>query len=195
MATATETAQLGRPSKVDGAGVATRERLLAAAAASCVENGFDGATLGDIARRADVSAPAIYNHFGGKIELMVAAGRDALSRLGPAERGSRPTASQTVRAFMADEFATTRRLLAELHLAGQRQPELGALLADWHVAQAGGWRPKAGRDRDATVKMFFTVLLGICQIESLSAVSASKASMIRQAEALVAALFPEEEFS
>ena len=87
MATETEEVQLGRPPKVDDAGVATRERLLAAAAASCVANGFDGATLGDIARRADVSAPAIYNHFGGKVELMMAAGRYALSRLSPTERG------------------------------------------------------------------------------------------------------------
>ena len=195
MATATEEAQLGRPPKVDDAGVATRERLLAAAAASCVENGFDGATLGDIARRADVTAPAIYNHFGGKVELMVAAGRAALSRLGPTERGSRPTAVQTVRAFMVDEFATTRRLLAELHLAGQRQPELAALLADWHTAPAILGRPKSGRDRDATVKMFFTVLLGLCQIESLPALTASKPAITRQGEALAAALFPEEVLS
>lgn len=192
MATSTDEVQLGRPSKVDVAGVATRERLLAAAAASCVANGFDGATLGDIARRADVSAPAIYNHFGGKVELMVAAGRDALSRLGPTERGSRPTATQTVRAFMADEFAATRRLLAELHLASQRQPELAALLAGWHMAQANVWHPKSGRDRDATVKMFFAVLLGLCLIESLPALTPSKPAMTRRAEALAAALFPEE---
>ena len=37
-------------------------------------------------QRADVSAPAIYNHFGGKVELLVAAARwDALSRLGSPE--------------------------------------------------------------------------------------------------------------
>lgn len=193
MPAATDGTELGRPSKVDEAGTATRERLLAAAAASCVANGFDGATLGDIARRADVSAPAIYNHFGGKVELMVAAGQYGLSRLGPTERSALPTAIQTVRVFMANEFAVTRRLLAELHLASQRRPELAALLADWHLTQANVWRPKSGRDRDATVKMFFTVLLGLCQIESLPALTASKAAMTRQAEALAAVLFPEEE--
>ncbi len=194
MATATDAAQRGRPSKVDDAGVATRERLLAAPA-SCVANGFDGATLGDIARRAGVSAPAIYNHFGGKVDLMVAAGRAALSRLSPNKRGPRPTATQTVRDFMADEFAATRRLLAELHLASQRQPALASLLAEWHTAQADVWRPKSGRDRDATVKMFFTVLLGLCQIESLPALTASKPAMTRQAETLAAVLFPEEVLS
>ncbi len=188
-------AQRGRPAKVDDAGVATRQRLLDAAAASCVEHGFDGARLGDIARRADVSAPAIYNHFGGKVELMVAAGQAALSQLGPRRGGARPTARDTVRVFLTDEFATTRMLLAELHLASLRQPELAALIADWQLTQAKIWRPARGRDRDAVVKLFFALLLGICQIESLDALPASKAAMIRQAEALAAVLFPDEEIT
>ena len=193
MASTAEHARLGRPAKVDDAGVATRERLLAAAAAACVEHGFDGATVGDIARRADVSAPAIYNHFGGKVELMVAAGRAALSRLGPSESAPRPTARAVARAFLADGFAPTRRLLLELHLASQRHPELAMLLADWHAAQAATWRPVSGRDRDAVVKVFFALLLGLCQIESLVALDASKSAVVRQAEAMAAVLFPEEE--
>jgi AcrR family transcriptional regulator len=187
--------RLGRPAKVDDAGVATRERLLAAASAACVENGFEGATLGDIARRADVSAPAIYNHFGDKAELMVAAAHAALSRLGPSTVDSRPTARASVRAFLADDFASTRRLLAELHLAAQRHPELAALLAEWHTAQAAVWRPTSGRDRTAVVKVFFAFLLGLCQVESLSALDAPTPAIRRQAEQLAAALFPEEEHS
>ena len=104
-----------------------------------------------------------------------------------------PTTRSTVRAFLADGFASTRRLLVELHLAGQRHPELATLLADWHVAQADAWRPASGRDRDAVVKAFFALLLGLCQIESLPALDASKSAVVRQAEAMAAVLFPEEE--
>lgn len=86
-------------------------------------------------------------------------------------------------------------LLAELHLASLRQPELAALIADWQLTQAKIWRPARGHDRDAVVKLFFALLLGICQIESLDALPASKAAMIRQAEALAAVLFPDEEIT
>jgi AcrR family transcriptional regulator len=177
---------LGRPPKVDDTGVATRERLLTAAADACVEHGFDGATVADIARRADVSAPAIYNHFGGKVELLVAAGHAALDGLGPNDR--RPSARQVVRTFLSPEFATTRRLLAELHLAGLRQPDVAALLARWHTAQAGNWGDEGG----ATVKTFFLLLLGLCQLEALSSLPGSSADVGALAERLAAVLFPEE---
>ena len=64
-----------------------------AAVASCVEHGFEGATVNDIAARADVSGPAIYKHFGGKVEL---------------------------------------------HLAGQRHPEVADLLVAWQTGHAAG---------------------------------------------------------
>ena len=76
-------ARRGRPPKVDDAGVATRQRLLGAAIAACVEHGYEAVTVNDVAARAEVSAPAIYHHFGGKDELLVAAGRWALDRLRP----------------------------------------------------------------------------------------------------------------
>ena len=65
--------RIGRPPKVDRHGTPTRERLLNAAADACVEHGYVGATLADIARRADVSTPAIYSHFSGKADLLVEA--------------------------------------------------------------------------------------------------------------------------
>jgi AcrR family transcriptional regulator len=186
-------ARLGRPPKVDDSGLGTRERLLVAAAASCVEHGFEGATVADIARRADVSAPAIYNHFGGKVELLVAAGRAALARLGRPPAAGRPSAAAVARTFLEPDFAPTRRLLVELHLAAGRHPQVAALLADWQAEQAQVWRPATGRDRDAVVKAFFALLLGLCQIESLSALPASPAALARRTDALVAALYPEEE--
>ena len=49
--------RIGRASKVDEHGTPTRERLIRAAVEACVEHGYDGATLSDIARRAGVSTP------------------------------------------------------------------------------------------------------------------------------------------
>jgi AcrR family transcriptional regulator len=194
VAAATEAARAGRPSKVDDAGVATRERLLAAAVASCVQHGFDGATVTDIAGRADVSAPAIYNHFGGKVELMVAAGRWALDRLRPVD-GASLSAVEVVRAFLADSFADSRRLLVELELAGQRHPELADLMARWHVDHAVGFRRRvSGADprADAVVATYFALLLGLCQVDALGALGVPTPAIAQQAEALVHVLFPSE---
>ena len=56
--------------------------------------------------------------------------------------------------------------------ASGRRPEVGALLARWHTEQAeraAHWRPAAARSHDATLKTFFALLLGLCQIESSGA--------------------------
>ena len=92
----------GRPrlAAVEGAG--TRDRLLAAASATCVERGYEGATVGEIARRAGVTTGAIYNHFGGRTELMVEAGRRALDEVTDTRRLS---VDGAVRRFLSAEFA------------------------------------------------------------------------------------------
>src|SRR5262249_8925297 len=135
-----------RRPKRDQPGVGTRERLLAAAVASCVEHGYRGATLADIGARAGVSAPAIYNHFGDRAALLVEAGRWALERLEPRPAGATPSAAVAVHAFLADDFAETRRFLVELHLAAQRDRDVADLLAKWHGDQASLWlEPSPGR--------------------------------------------------
>ena len=68
----------GRPPKPDGSTPDTRERLLEAAFASLLELGYDGATLADVAKRAGVTANAVYHHFDGRSALMVAAAKRAL---------------------------------------------------------------------------------------------------------------------
>jgi AcrR family transcriptional regulator len=47
----------------------TRDRILAAAQALFVEKGFDGTSLGDIAKRAIVNQSLIHHHFGNKKNL------------------------------------------------------------------------------------------------------------------------------
>lgn len=187
-----ESPRLGRRPKLDEFGTATRERLLVSAVASCAQQGFEGTTVADIAKRADVSAPAIYNHFGGKVELLVQAGRFALDRLNAAA-GEQLTAAAIARAFMADDFADTRRLLSELHLAAQRHPEVADLLAKWHGDHASRWISRAGEtDPGATVKTFFALLLGLCQLDSMSSLTAPKRAVEARVDQLLAVLFPAE---
>ncbi|MFC6355722.1 TetR/AcrR family transcriptional regulator [Luethyella okanaganae] len=52
--------------------VEMRERIVDAAAACFAEQGFDAATMDDIAARADVARATIFNHFGEKQQLLVA---------------------------------------------------------------------------------------------------------------------------
>jgi len=189
VASVSDPPRIGRPPKVDDAGVGTRERLLTAAFDACVEHGFEGATVADIAKRADVSAPAIYNHFGGRVELLVAAGQDALGRLRSATYGRDLDAAAVARAFLSEDFAASRRLLAELHLAAQRHREVAELLAVWHAGEARTWAPGAVGDPGPTVKTFFAILLGLCHVEALAAVPGSLDSVAATVAPLVAALF------
>jgi len=167
----------GRPPRAiagePGADGGTRERLLRAAVDTCVERGFERATVGDIARRADVTTSAIYNHFGGKADLLVEAARHELARL-DVRHGTDP--ARVVRAFLSPGFAPTRHLLAELHLASSRSRVLADLLADWHLDQARRW---SGDDptRTAAVAAFFVLLLGCAQSDSLSALRGDPAAL------------------
>lgn len=187
-----ETRHPGRPPIVDPDGRATRERLLAAAAGACAEHGFEGVTLSDVARRAGVSAPAIYNHFDGKADLLVAAGRWALDRLSPPDSaGIGP--KEVVRAFLDASFADSRRLVLELHLAGQRHADVGNLVRAWNDEHAAVWlRRVRGRGGSATVTTFFALLLGLCHVDALGSIGAGPDAVRRRAFALVETLFPEE---
>ncbi|MCL5677132.1 MAG: TetR/AcrR family transcriptional regulator [Firmicutes bacterium] len=56
----------------------TRDRILEAALASFHEHGYEGSTMAAIARRAGVTAAALYHYFPGKRDLFEALGRPDL---------------------------------------------------------------------------------------------------------------------
>jgi AcrR family transcriptional regulator len=180
----------GRPPRARSGTPSTRSRLLAAAAAACADHGFEGATVADIAARADVSAPAIYNHFGGRAELLVAAARAALGEL-PAS-ADETSAADVVRSFLGDDFAATRRLLCELHLAAQRHQEVADLLARWHGEQADEWVTRTTGGDPAAVKAFFVLLLGCCHVDSLASLDPPATDVRARMEAMTTVLFPQE---
>ena len=92
---------------------ARREQLLGAAQEVFVAQGYHAAAMDDIAERAGVSKPVLYQHFPGKLDLylalldqhaeaMVAAVRDGAGRRRPttssgSPRPSRPTSGSSTR--------------------------------------------------------------------------------------------------
>jgi len=60
-----------RPRKPQARGVATRERLLAAAEDVFTGNGYDGASMQDVAKRAHASVGTLYHHFPDKRALLL----------------------------------------------------------------------------------------------------------------------------
>jgi AcrR family transcriptional regulator len=59
----------------------TREALIVAASALMSEKGVDGATMLEIAERADMGAGTVYNYFKSKDELAIAVLEDMMHRL------------------------------------------------------------------------------------------------------------------
>jgi len=70
MATTSGTNTAGRPVRMPRS--ARRKQLLAAAQEVFVAHGYHAAAMDDIAERAGVSKPVLYQHFPGKLELYLA---------------------------------------------------------------------------------------------------------------------------
>jgi AcrR family transcriptional regulator len=109
-----------------------RTQLLAAAKTTFVAQGYHSAAMDDIADRAGVSKPVLYQHFPSKLELylaLLAESADELVRLvGAALRGTDDNAERVHRAvgayftFVADNDQAYR-LIFESDLRGQPQVE------------------------------------------------------------------------
>ena len=185
----------GRPPKPDGSTPDTRERLLEAAFASLLELGYDGATLADVAKRAVVTANAVYHHFDGRSALMVAAAKRALDAVQwpavlPATEAAE-RARMAIRAFLRPEAAGFRRFILELHAAAARDAELAPLLEDWNAASLANWLRLTGRSAEARarIKAFFMVVMGACHLEQYGALSANPRLVMAALEDAAAGLF------
>lgn len=178
------TKRIGRPPKVDEHGTPTRERLLNAAIDACVEYGYEGVTLSEIARRADVSTPAVYSHFAGKAELLIEASKRELGEISgarlPANLGLRTIARQ----WLGPDFRSTRILVGELHRASVRHPEVAELLNEWLLETSVRFRERAGLNL-SQIKMFYVLILGTTSLESLTAVEVDQDDLETEMTALI----------
>lgn len=161
-----QAARIGRPSKLDEHGVPTRERLLDAAVDVCVESGYEGATLTEIARRAQVSTPAIYSHFADKAALMVAASQRQLERVSSANAEVSSSVLDTVERWIDPDRAALRHFVVELHMAAARHDDLRTLLSAWHRENAATSTERNGRPLPQ-VKLLYLLLMGLAHIDEI----------------------------
>jgi AcrR family transcriptional regulator len=176
----------GRPPKSEG--LFTAQALLDAAAEVCAERGFEGTTVARVAERIGVSPTAVYNHYADREDLLYAAAVQGLERITSfSVRSMRgPDAAPALAAaYLRPEMRSTRRLLAELHLASGRDERLARLLAEWHRTWTRAMLdrlPADDPDPTATVKAIFLLLLGLCHYDDLPAVRAPRAAVTERAE-------------
>jgi len=111
----------------------TREALLRAAAVIFARDGFEGASVADIAAEAGTSSGPIYTHFGGKAELFVATIRTHTDRaldhvMGRVDRGD---AASVLAAFgrALPDRPSRGDLLVEAIVAARRDPVVAELVA------------------------------------------------------------------
>jgi AcrR family transcriptional regulator len=117
----------------------TRARVLDAAAAVFAEQGFEGARVAAIAKRAGLSVGAIYNHWDSKAELLAAVvehhSADELTSL---LTGAEATDVLDIVAALGshlDERPPVAPLLAEVILAARRDPDAAQVLRREVLAQ------------------------------------------------------------
>jgi AcrR family transcriptional regulator len=158
--------RIGRPPKVESHGTPTRERLLNAAADACVEFGYEGATLSDIARRADVSTPAIYSHFSGKADLLVEACQRELNTISSGRLREVDGLRELAQAWIQPDFARSRIMVAEIHCAAIRQTEVAELLGSWQEVTAKALENLAGLTT-AQAKQYFLLLIGLAHLDQV----------------------------
>ena len=180
--------RIGRPPKVDQHGTPTRERLLNAAVDACVEHGYDGVTLSEIARRADVSTPAVYSHFSGKAELMVAASKRELIRLSDNSASPDRDLVGTMLRWIQPDNDTIRRLILELHSAATRYPEVAELLDHWTEANARVLADQFGMN-NAQLKLMYLTLLGLAHHRGVD-LNVSDAALEAEIRTMVAGWIP-----
>jgi AcrR family transcriptional regulator len=113
----------------------TRQRLLDAAAEEFATEGYAGAGIAAIARRAGMSTGAIYSNYRSKAELLAEAIRsrtpDELERLlGPGGEGSVATAIAGRGATLQRRAPDHAPLLVEAVLAARRDPDVATALTE-----------------------------------------------------------------
>ena len=134
---------------------ATRERILDAVGDAMRTRWYDELTLAELARAAGVSSPTLTNHFGGKLGLVAAWGRERFSaEIGAArdtvEPGDLPGAVGALVADYERSGDVVVRVLALEHRLPELEPVLDrgrAAHRRWVTRAFGPHLPPGGRAR------------------------------------------------
>lgn len=162
-----------------------RDRLVAAAAEVFSEKGYDGARVGEIARRAGLTTGAIYGRFAGKAELLRAAieahsssefdelfasnefdGRvtDILTTVGSHLVTRRPTTEQ---ALLLEAFVAARRDPEVKRLVGEIVEDRASRLAELVMSAKATGLVDDDLDTLAVTRFCHAVGLGFLLIEAI----------------------------
>jgi len=121
-------------------GALTREHILEEATRLIAERGFRNTTMKAVAEAVGITEPAVYRHFPGKEQLLVAVFTETAYRslrIDPKDL-SKPAIDVITRQIVLltrPEQVTLRRLIAEMYAAAAIEPELASLVEDF-VQQA-----------------------------------------------------------
>ena len=140
-------------------------------------------TLTEIARRADASTPAIYNHFVDKPDLMVAVSRRGLERIRWNNFASGRLVHATVDQWLDPANATMLSLLVELHMAAARHPEPTSPPHKWHLDNAAVQAERDGMGM-AQVTVLYLLLMGLAHRSQID-LGASDAAVREELDKLV----------
>src|SRR4051794_9910547 len=196
MTAASSGAQTARPTRLPRS--ARRKQLLAAAQQIFVAQGYHAAAMDDIAERAGVSKPVLYQHFPGKLELYLALldthcdaiigrMRDAMSSSG--DNKVRVSAATQAYFDFVDHESEAFRLVFESDLRNEpavrarfERVERGCLeaITETIMADTGLGRPRA--------ELLAAGLCGAAEIAARSWLSAGRQMPKAEAVALLSSL-------
>jgi AcrR family transcriptional regulator len=164
-------------------GIATRARIMAAAADHFAASGFDGTSIQTVAAAADITVAAIYRHFPSKADLLVAVAHDALETtfaetIGESEALTPDRVADIVIAYVTPERAHTRRLVIELTHAAGRHPKVASSLQQFHrrardhiarvlASSQGDGDIPADLDVRLAARDVLLLIMGVCHIDTL----------------------------
>lgn len=155
----------------------TKELILRAATDAFANRGFDGASLVDIATAAGVTTGAVYSHFRGKPELLLSIVSSTLEAVDPRRRAEADVTPAYLHEWIdwlvAPEQTHLRALVAEIHHAAMRDPDVRGLLAAYGAqygemiaTMVARWQADgvvaADRDPRSVAQLFLVQALGLC---------------------------------
>jgi len=173
--------RLGRPRNADRdpRGPSSRDRILTAASQLFAERGHDATTMEDVAAQAGFTVGALYRHFGGKPDLLLAVIGAALERIPAFQQRAAPRRarlSETIGIYVTPQAAEVRRLAREVHATARRDRRVRALLDAFNrrVRAAAATRIAALRaadpvgSADVTADLLLVIVLGLVHLDTLA---------------------------